>query len=177
MKKIISCVAISLLSGLPVAALNEPALESAVFAAEAVQQPEMPVLEAWKQARIPQYLKLAETVMTQDPTAYLNPSFLGQALVVSVSRAMQARKTDKTPLTAEEQRAVYYAVYTLLPSKNCMGMMPFKNYQERYPVENWGYFKDASLSALNLVYEALKDIATEQPNYRNWLSLLNPLQQ
>ena len=175
MKKIISCVAVCLLPGLSVSAFDGQMVETAVLRAEAAQQESLPTLSAVQKERFPVYLQLAEVVMLQDANFYLNPAFLGSALLHSVSRAMQNEKAadGSVALTPEEQRAVYYAIYTSLPKKNCTSLMPFKEYQEKYPINNWGEFRTASFKALNLVYQAVKDIATEQQNYRyTWLWLL-----
>ena len=175
MKKIMSCIAVCVLAVLPLSAALNESLEAAVLRAQEVQQAQYPMLDPIQQDLFPVYLKWAVFNMNQDTQYHLDPDLLGLALLNSVSYEMQLEKSadGQVPLTPEEMRAVYYAIYSLLPTKHLKGMMPFKEYSEKYRVENWGYFRQASQQALNMIYQAVQDIATQKNNYRfTWLGSL-----
>lgn len=178
MKKIVSCLILTMMPVFALAALDENKVENAIVRAQAARQTGKPALSAQKQQAFAKYLTDAEYVMRQDDIEYLNPAQLGEALVSSVSRMMRIDKEARTgedavSLSDEEQRAVYYAIYSLLPAKNRVGMWTFEQYSKAYPVKDWNAFNEAAQEALELVYQAVADIANQKENYRyTWLWLL-----
>ncbi len=176
MKKILSSLLVSIAAALPLAAFPEQAVENTVLRAEAAQR-NMPVLSAQEMQAFKQNLAKAIVVMQQDNTFELDPAQLAEALLSSVSRVMEDEKEVCThaqlPLSAQEQRAVYYAIYTLLPAQNRRNILSVKEYTKQYPVTDWETFRQTSRHALDLVVQAVSDIANQTSNYKyTWLFLL-----
>ncbi len=178
-KQIASVVVVCFVPALACAAWNGAAVENAVLRAQAAHQaaPKMPVLAPAKQKAFSGLLDKAVTVMRQDEVFDLNPAQLGEALLSSVSRVLllvrEERAGEMVELEPEEQRAVYYAIYTLLPAQNRVGLPTFQEYSSAYPVQDWDLFRDAAQESLDLVYQAIEDISQQKPNYRySWLFFL-----
>lgn len=175
MKKMISFLMLSM-AALPLVALDENRVENAVVRAQAAQQ-QMPTLSAQQMEVFQQNLVQAVRVMQQDELGELDPARLGEALLFSVSRLMEYEKEQalhaQLSLSNEEQRAVYYALYTLLPAQNRKGLPSVKEYSKTYPVKDWDEFRKFAQYALKTVYKAVADIASESDNYRSsWLFVL-----
>ncbi len=176
MKKIVSCLLLGMFAVLPLAALDENKVENAIIRAEAAPR-KMPTLSAQQMQVFNQNLAQAIQVMQQDELYELDPARLGEALLSSVSRTMECEKEQTLHgqgyLSAQEQRAVYYAIYTLLPEQNRRDILSVKEYTKAYPVTDWDSFRQIAQYALELVNKAVGDIAAQTSNYRyTWLFLL-----
>ena len=176
MKKIVSCFILTMMPVLALAALDENKVENAIVRAQAAQR-KMPTLSAQQMEIFQQNLAQAVQVMQQDELGELDPARLGEALLSSVSRVMEYEKElamhAQLSLSNEEQRAVYYALYTLLPAQNREGLPSIKEYSKTYPVKDWDEFRKFAQYALETVDRAVADIASQSGNYRySWLFVL-----
>lgn len=175
-KAVVSVCMVCFAPALPSVALDGQAVENAVLRAEAAQR-EMPTLSAQQMEVFQRNLAQAVQVMQQDELGELDPARLGEALLDSVSRVMEYEKAQAThaqeSLSDEEQRAVYYALYTLLPAQNRQGLLSVKEYSKAYPVKDWDHFRKVAQYALETVNKAVAEIALETRNYRySWLFVL-----
>lgn len=176
MKAVVSLCMVCFAPALPSVALDGQMVENAVLRAEAAQQ-QMPTLSAQRMEVFQRNLAQAVQVMQQDELGELDPVRLGEALLSSVSRMMEYEKEQATharlSLSDEDQRAVYYALYTLLPAQNRKGLPTVKEYSKAYPVKDWDEFRKAAQYALEIVDRAVADIASKSGNYRySWLFVL-----
>ena len=176
MKKILLTLLVSLVALPAVCEVTMQQLQNAVLRSEAAAQKAMPVPTEQQRQAFNALLEDAAYAMRNNDVGYLDPSHLGEALASSITRYWELEKEGHCPnegLTNDEYRAVYYALYTWLPPAYRAGMMTFKEYSAAYPVYDWDAFRHASGVALDLVYQAVDDIAHQRNNYRyTWLMLL-----
>lgn len=167
MKKTLSCIAVSLLSVLPAAAFQEQMVENAVLRAQALQQRRS---DAREKERFKNYLGLAIIKMDEE---MLNWNYLGPALYKSVSAVMAAKKADKT-LTEDEKRAIYYAVYDLVPGAYRRNMDSKEQYDKRFRFNPENEPDNSAYSnASMLVYQAVREIGTTDSACEKWLWYLD----
>ena len=193
MKKLIMCLVIGVLGVSAAVALPSQEVERAIFnqvSAQAKKSTPMPKLSPEKMKDLNEKLPVAKQVMQaekffkfnaatlvmeEDKNYKLDPAELGYALAFSVAREMRLSKEERTHedqavLSNEEQRAVYYALNTLLPEDYLKNVPSFKEYNEAYPVTDWAAFRTAVQEAQELVYQGVVAVATKQQNYRDtWL--------
>ena len=107
----------------------------------------------------------------------LDPRFLGCALVKRRDSWWHVDCDRSEETTPQEKRAEHYAVWTLLPAQYNQGVMPFKEYSQLYPVENWDHFRQDCQTAFNYVFDAIAEIADDDIYHpstaESWLFFLN----
>lgn len=125
-------------------------------------------LSAEKQASFDKLLKRAVAVVEKED---LESAQLGTALNFWVMRAMEFKREDAgTPLpiylSADEQRAAFYAVSVLIPAQYNVEPMYTLEYMNKHPVQDWAAYRRYCEEALEHVYSAVKAIAEEENGFQ-----------
>lgn len=117
-----------------------------------------------------QFDKLFNQVLRVMEAKGMEPCALGWALATSLPDQIQYSKEDTdlmgptAPLSNEEQRAIYYAIETLIPSPYRVGIMKAPEYTRRYPIKNWQKYNQACALATDLVYQSLQSLCGTSQN-------------
>ncbi len=117
-----------------------------------------------------QFDKLFDRAMRVMKAQGMQPCALGWALATSLPDQIQYSKEDTdlmgptAPLSNEEQRAVYYAIETLIPSPYRVGIMKAPEYTRKYPIRNWQKYNQACALAMDLVYQSLESLCDRSEN-------------